>query len=41
LPVTAFSFRVQAPLFEFAQFRLIGTSVADRAYLDAQGASCA
>jgi 3-methylfumaryl-CoA hydratase len=36
-PVTAFTFRVQAPLFDLAPFRLIGIPVGDRVRLEAQG----
>jgi 3-methylfumaryl-CoA hydratase len=36
-PVTAFTFRVRAPLFDLAPFRLIGTPVGDRVQLEAQG----
>jgi hypothetical protein len=36
-PVTAFTFRALAPLFDLAPFRLVGTPVGDRVYLEAQG----
>jgi 3-methylfumaryl-CoA hydratase len=36
-PVTAFTFRARAPLFDLAPFRLIGTPVGDRVHLEAQG----
>jgi len=36
-PVTAFAFHAQAPLFDLAPFRLIGTPVGDRVHLEAQG----
>jgi 3-methylfumaryl-CoA hydratase len=35
--VTAFTFRVRAPLFDLAPFRVIGTPVGDRIDLEAQG----
>jgi len=35
--VTAFTFCVQAPLFNLAPFRLIGTPVSDQVHLEAQG----
>lgn len=35
--VTAFTFRGQAPLFDIAPFRLIGTPAGDRVLLEAQG----
>src|SRR6266508_2265231 len=35
--VTAFAFRGQAPLFDLAPFRLIGTPVGDCVHLEAQG----
>jgi 3-methylfumaryl-CoA hydratase len=36
-PVTAFTFRARAPLFDLAPFRLVGTPVGDRVNLEAQG----
>jgi 3-methylfumaryl-CoA hydratase len=36
-PVTAFAFRAQAPLFDLAPFRLIGTPAGGRVRLEAQG----
>jgi 3-methylfumaryl-CoA hydratase len=36
-PVTAFTFRAQAPLFDLAPFRLMGTTTDDRVELEAQG----
>jgi 3-methylfumaryl-CoA hydratase len=36
-PVTAFTFRGQAPLFDLAPFRLIGTPVGEQVHLEAQG----
>jgi 3-methylfumaryl-CoA hydratase len=36
-PVTAFTFRARAPLFDLAPFRLIATPVGDRVHLEAQG----
>jgi len=36
-PVTAFTFRARAPLFDLAPFRLIGTPAGDRVELEAQG----
>ena len=36
-PVTAFTFRARAPLFDLAPFRLIATPVGDRIDLEAQG----
>jgi 3-methylfumaryl-CoA hydratase len=36
-PVTAFTFRSQAPLFDLAPFRLIGTPAGDQVHLEAQG----
>jgi len=36
-PVTAFTFRARAPLFDLAPFRLIGTPVGDQVQLEAQG----
>jgi 3-methylfumaryl-CoA hydratase len=35
--VAAFTFRAQAPLFDLAPFRLIGTPVGDQVHLEAQG----
>jgi 3-methylfumaryl-CoA hydratase len=36
-PVTAFTFRARAPLFDLAPFRLVGTPAGDRVELEAQG----
>jgi 3-methylfumaryl-CoA hydratase len=36
-PVTAFTFRALAPLFDLAPFRLVGTPVGDQVHLEAQG----
>jgi len=35
--VAAFTFRAQAPLFDLAPFRLIGTPIGERVHLEAQG----
>jgi len=35
--VTAFAFRGQAPLFDLAPFRLIGTPVGEHVHLEALG----
>jgi 3-methylfumaryl-CoA hydratase len=35
--VAGFTFRAQAPLFDLAPFRLIGTAAGDRVHLEAQG----
>jgi 3-methylfumaryl-CoA hydratase len=36
-PVAAFAFRAQAPLFDLAPFRLVGTPAGQRVHLEAQG----
>jgi 3-methylfumaryl-CoA hydratase len=36
-PVAAFAFRAQAPLFDLAPFRLVGTPASDHVHLEAQG----
>jgi 3-methylfumaryl-CoA hydratase len=36
-PVTAFTFRAQAPLFDLAPFRLVATPAGDQVHLQAQG----
>jgi 3-methylfumaryl-CoA hydratase len=36
-PVTAFTFRARAPLFDLAPFRLVGTPAGDRVQLEARG----
>jgi 3-methylfumaryl-CoA hydratase len=36
-PVNTFTFRAQAPLFDLAPFRLVGTPVGNRVHLEAQG----
>lgn len=36
-PVSAFTFRAQAPLFDLAPFRLVGTPAGQRVHLEAQG----
>jgi 3-methylfumaryl-CoA hydratase len=40
-PVTGFAFRAEAPLFDLAPFRLIGTPGGDRVHLVAQGPDAA